>query len=402
MTDVEEPQGPRRAGHGEDSIYWDKSKGRYIGAISLGYTPAGKRNRPKVSGKTKTEVRRKLRELKKELAAADGRKTLAKYTVTQAVNDWLSQGLKGRENTSIDTYRSLAKTHIEPDLGHAKLRELEADDLDEWLEVKADELATQSLRMLHSVLRRSISHAQRRGKAVRNVAEWVDVPDGQPGRPSKSLSLEQGEAVLNAMQGTWIHVYVVLSLLVGVRTEEARPLRWTHVHIESAGDQKPYVDVWRSVRRGGETKTRKSRRSLAMPRQAAAVLEAHRARQKLDCKAAGAEWDPDGLVFPTASGTLRTALDVRRNLRLLLTEAGFKKPYEWTSRELRTTFVSLLSDHGMPIESIARLVGHSGSGTTERVYRKQLRPVITEGAEAMDEIFRRGGTSPAESGSEPT
>lgn len=55
---------------------------------------------------------------------------------------------------------------------------------------------------------------------------------------------------------------------------------------------------------------------------------------------------------------------------------------------LRTSFVSLLSDHGIPIEVIARVVGHSGSNTTERVYRKQLRPVITSGAEAMDDIFK--------------
>lgn len=396
MTEDEGPARRHKAGHGEDSIYWDKSKGRYIGAVSLGYTPAGKRHRPKVSGKTKTEVRRKLRALKKELEA--GHKTPALYTVAQAVDDWLKQGLKGRERTSLDTYRSLAKTHIETDLGRAKLRELEADDLDEWLEAKSSVLATQTLKMLHSIVRRSISHAQRRGKAVRNVAEWVEVPDGRPGRPSKSLTLEQGEAVLKAGQGTWIHVYVVLSLLVGVRTEEARPLRWTRVHTEAEEGEKPHVDVWRSVRRGGETKTRKSRRSLAMPRQVVAVLETHRGRQKAECKAAGVAWDPDGLVFPTDAGEERTALNVRRNLRLLLKEAGFDKPEAWTSRELRTSFVSLLSDHGVPIEAIARLVGHSGSGTTERVYRKQLRPVITDGAEAMDEIFRRGRTTASEQG----
>jgi hypothetical protein len=35
---------------------------------------------------------------------------------------------------------------------------------------------------------------------------------------------------------------------------------------------------------------------------------------------------------------------------------------------------------GVPIEQIARLVGHSGgSKVTESNYRKQLRPVIDEG-----------------------
>lgn len=50
----------------------------------------------------------------------------------------------------------------------------------------------------------------------------------------------------------------------------------------------------------------------------------------------------------------------------------------------------------MPIEAISRLVGHNGSNTTERVYRKQIRPDITEGAEAMDEIFGRVHDSDAE------
>ncbi|MFE1309941.1 tyrosine-type recombinase/integrase [Streptomyces sp. NPDC058755] len=382
---TEAPERRTRAGHGDDSIYWDKSKNRYIGAVSLGYTPTGKRNRPKVSGKTKAEVRQKLRELRKELA--NGAKAPTNYTVAQAVTDWLAQGLKGREVTSIDTYKSLAENHIIPQLGKGKLRELEADDLDEWLEAEAEVLATQSLKMVHSILRRSISHAQRRGRAVRNVAELVEVPDGRPGRPSKSLSLEQGEAVLRGKEGSWIHAYVVLSLLVGVRPEEARPLTWSHVHLARSGKDKPHVAVWRSVRRHGDTKTRRSRRSLAMPRQAVAVMRAHKRREQAACLAAGEEWTEERLVFPTGTGELRSALNVRRNFRTLLKEAGFDNPKEWTPRELRTSFVSVLSDYGIPIEVIARLVGHNGSGTTERVYRKQLRPVIAEGAEAMDDIF---------------
>jgi hypothetical protein len=41
----------------------------------------------------------------------------------------------------------------------------------------------------------------------------------------------------------------------------------------------------------------------------------------------------------------------------------------------------------MPIEHIARLVGHTSTAVTETVYRQQIRPVIIEGAEAMDRIF---------------
>jgi hypothetical protein len=50
-------------------------------------------------------------------------------------------------------------------------------------------------------------------------------------------------------------------------------------------------------------------------------------------------------------------------------------------------FVSLLSDEQVPLEVISRLVGHRSTTVTETVCRKQLRPVIEDGARAMDRIF---------------
>ena len=56
-------------------------------------------------------------------------------------------------------------------------------------------------------------------------------------------------------------------------------------------------------------------------------------------------------------------------------------------RELRHTFVSLLSSDGMPLEDIADLVGHKGTLTTETVYRKVIVPELRRGAEVMDRLF---------------
>ena len=60
----------------------------------------------------------------------------------------------------------------------------------------------------------------------------------------------------------------------------------------------------------------------------------------------------------------------------------------WVPKELRTSFVSMMSYQGVPVEEIARLAGHASSRTTEVIYRRELRPVITTGAEVMDQIFR--------------
>jgi hypothetical protein len=46
-----------------------------------------------------------------------------------------------------------------------------------------------------------------------------------------------------------------------------------------------------------------------------------------------------------------------------------------------------MSHRGVSIEEIARLAGHASTRTSEIVYRRELRPVITTGAEMMDELF---------------
>jgi integrase len=57
-------------------------------------------------------------------------------------------------------------------------------------------------------------------------------------------------------------------------------------------------------------------------------------------------------------------------------------------RELRHSFVSVLSDAGVPLEEISRLVGHSGTTVTKLVYRHQLKLVLQTGATVMDQRFK--------------
>ena len=191
--------------------------------------------------------------------------------------------------------------------------------------------------------------------------------------------------------------YVIVSLLSGCRTEEVRPLLWSHVvllseaevkALEESGEDKPHghVKVWRSVRAGGDTKTKKSRRSLGIPQRCIDALHDQRERQNKVRMDAGRDWQEHGLVFASEVGTELHAANVRRGFRRIAKQAGLVAG-EWTPRELRHSFVSLLSDGGLSIEQISRLVGHSSTAVTETVYRHQLNPVIEDGATAMDRIL---------------
>ena len=200
----------------------------------------------------------------------------------------------------------------------------------------------------------------------------------------------------------WLCPYVVVSLLTGARTEEMRALRWTHVVAleQASGKWRPVTEVgwdherfaihvWRSVRATGDTKTRKSRRTLGLPKRCVRVLREHQERQAAEQARAGARWQDRELVFTTASGGQLDKDAVLRAFRKVVTAAGLD-PKEWTPREQRHTFVSVLSDEDVPIEKISDLVGHKDQATTETVYRHQIRPVVLHGAEAMDRIFPEG------------
>jgi integrase len=123
-------------------------------------------------------------------------------------------------------------------------------------------------------------------------------------------------------------------------------------------------------------------------------------RQAQERAAAGSRWQEHGLVFTTKIGTPLDPARVRRDFRSAIRGAEGVNPDDWTPRELRHSFVSLLSDHGLSLEEISRLVGHSSTSVTEAVYRKQIRPVLQSGAVAMDRIFE-GGSHPV-SHSDPT
>ena len=111
------------------------------------------------------------------------------YTVGEAVEGpgW-KHGLVGVDPNTVANRTSLVRTHvITGGLGQSVgLQELTAEEIDEWLAVKAKSLSTDTLQRLLSILRQSIRRAQARDLVKRNVALLCDLPKGQPGRAVQS------------------------------------------------------------------------------------------------------------------------------------------------------------------------------------------------------------------------
>ena len=112
-----------------------------------------------------------------------------------------------------------------------------------------------------------------------------------------------------------MHAYIALCLATGIRTEEARALRWEHIDFGDL-DARPPVPataaVWRSVRAHGDTKTEKSRRTLGLPKMAVDALPVQEATSGGTARA-GTEWSDQDLVLCTRTGAALDAANTGGN-----------------------------------------------------------------------------------------
>ena len=131
--------------------------GRWRGVISLGFDADRKRIRRKVSGKTKAEVKDKLKTLHSELDA--GLRSSAGYTVQKAVADWLEEGLPGRTVKTVEANRDSLRPLLTV-IGRIALKDLTVQDVRMALKKMAATHSTRTLQKGHNCLTRAVRHAE--------------------------------------------------------------------------------------------------------------------------------------------------------------------------------------------------------------------------------------------------
>ncbi len=226
--------------HGDGGLHWDERRQRWMATTTVGYDGTGKRVVRKASGRTKTEAKSKLREMLR--SRDDGLAPVHdRYTVSQAVDDWLTHGLSNRNTATQRANRYLCEKHLLPQLGRRKIRDLSAAEVDAWLSALAQVLSTRTVQAVRSCLNRAVKRAMARDLVRRNVVELTEVPTGRAGRPSKALTAQEADDVLELTKADRLHPYIVMSLLTGARTEELRALEWRHVHLQGRADVSPPV-----------------------------------------------------------------------------------------------------------------------------------------------------------------
>ena len=290
-------------------------------------------------------------------------------TVSRWLRYWLEQVVRpSRSASTLHGYTMIVRNHLIPGLGTVRLRELTADQVQQYLNGKqAEGLCANTVRKHHSVLHNALEHARRQGLVDDNVVELAVRPAAhQP--VHHYYDAETMQRLFQALEGSSIELAVKLAGYLGLRRSEICGLKWSHVDRREkvitvaeartavngkAVDKEPKNSS--SIRRLGysgltdleELLERQWQRRL---REKEALGDRYLDRDFVLCHSGGRPFQPDYLS--------------NRLQRLL---AGKDLPYV-TLHGLRHSFASIAHSRNVPLFGISRALGHSSTATTTQIY----------------------------------
>lgn len=155
----------------------------------------------------------------------------------------------------------------------------------------------------------------------------------------------------------------------GLRIGEALALQWKDLHL--TGDQFSLIVNATVVRHEGEglrlqpwTKTDTGMRTVPVAPDLAEKLRAHKAQDRERARLEPG-WNPLRLVFPSERGTIRDTSNTHGKFRPMFDAVGL----HWaTPHVFRRTYATTLLRAGVPVLTVAALLGHTDPSLTLRVY----------------------------------
>ena len=217
--------------NGKDYTYWEA---RY----TAGYDPGtGKQIQKSITGKTQSEVAKKLKEV---TASLDAGTYIApnKTTVSQWMDTWHAEYLGAVKLSTVSSYEATIRNHIKPGLGAIKLEALTTQDIQEFYNArqKGDEtrepLAPKTIKNIHGVLHKALEQAMLNGLIRNNPADPCVLPR-RPKQKVKPLNEEQITKLIKALKGHKYENLILTTLFTGLREGEVCGLQWDCVNLET-------------------------------------------------------------------------------------------------------------------------------------------------------------------------
>lgn len=334
-------------------------------------------------GRTKRAALDQLAKLRQ--AAAEHRAPVdERLTVATVLDDWLAAAKARVTPSTYRRYSDIVRLHLAPSLGTTRLARLRPADVRTML----DELpvGAGTRRNVYGVLTMAIAQAVREGLVTRNVAQLVDAPKA-PASIGQALTSEQARTLLGAVrEERWEAVYVLL-LTTGMRINEVLGLRWGDIDLEAATVTVSGTLTWlkgKGIVRSDTTKGKKPRTLPLLP-VAADALRRRKGVQLEERLAGGAAWRDTGFIVTTGTGGPLSDAQWRVwgfYPLLARLELPRIRPHD-----LRHSVGTLLTEEGVPLAVVSRLLGHSSVAITGDRYIHVDHAMLGDAAAALGRLF---------------
>jgi len=339
------------------------------------------------STRTKAELR--LREAIRDWTAPTTGAAIGPETrFAEIARRWMSELERDAEQGhrswgTVDTYRSRLTTVILPAVGELRVREVTTPVCDALCRQVRDQHSASSAKTVRAILSgicaRAVRHGALEFNPVREVTRLEDRKARTRRTKPRALGADQVLDLLGKLDTDQEAIdsdlpdLVRFFLATGERTGEVLGAYWPdfdedHRLITMSGNVIRAIGKGKLRNRG---KTENAQRPIPLPDWAVTMLAARRTTVS----------DPDGPIFPSTTGTVREASNVRnRAWKPFAKRAG----YDWvTFRTFRKTVATLLDDAGLTARQIADILGHSRPSLVQDVYMGRGTP-NRAGAEALE------------------
>ncbi|MFZ5639182.1 MAG: site-specific integrase [Bacillota bacterium] len=381
-----------KRGHGEGSIY-QRSDGRWVGQVSVGYDPANSRNRRLTFyGKTKKEVQEKMREA--QYQHQNG--TLvepSKLALGQWLDDWLNVYVKNSVKLSTwENYKIMVETHLKPSLGHFMLKDLRPEHVQVIINQKLESgrkdgkggLSSRHVNYMITILNMALKQALKSQLIVRNVLDAVQRPK-RVKHEFKTLNVDELNILLKTAKDHRFYPLLLLESRTGIRRSELVALMWDDLDLE-----KSTLTIRHAVVRTknglviSEPKTRKTIRTIELPKMVIAGLKAWRVKQNQEKLRLGPDYQDNNLIFCSALGTITDPRDLNRLLDTLLKKANLPKI---RFHDLRHSVATILLKEKIHPKIVQELLGHDEISTTLDIYSHIVPGMIEQATQLLDSVL---------------
>ncbi len=309
-----------------------------------------------------------------------------RVTVREQLEAWLQGHVAVHiENAATrDDYAHVVNRHLIPGLGEIQLRHLTQDLIEAYYAKRlAAGLGRRTVAYHHTVLKMGIAHA------VPRLLPRNPVNDAK--RPSfeepeiQVLDDAQIAMLLKSVKYTRPYAIIVLGVTCGLRRGEVLGLRWECVNLTDAT-----LKIEKSLRQriGGEVelkgpKTKRSRRTIALPQISVAALREHRKAQAEERMALGLG-KPE-FVFTTLAGKPIQPRTFSTEYRRLARKAGVPGNFH----SLRHSHATALLKAGTPIRVVSDRLGHASPTITLSIYAHTMAGDDAAAAAQVDAALRK-------------